>query len=159
MNWIYSHVGNYGIAIILLTVMSKVLFYPLTVKSMRSMKAMQALQPQVNALRSKYKSDPQRLQRETLELYRKHKVNPMGGCLPMVAQVPIFYALYLALSVSVELQNAAVPLLRAALRRGSLDLRSGGAGSDVRPAGADGHHDVRPAEDDADRWAIRVRRR
>jgi len=107
MNWTYKHVGNYGIAIILLTVISKVLFYPLTVKSMRSMKAMQALQPQVNALRSKYQKDPQVLQRETLALYRKHKVNPMGGCLPMVAQVPIFYALYLALSVSVELQNAA----------------------------------------------------
>jgi YidC/Oxa1 family membrane protein insertase len=107
MNWTYKHVGNYGIAIILLTVISKVLFYPLTVKSMRSMKAMQALQPQVNALRSKYQKDAQALQRETLALYRKHKVNPMGGCLPMIAQVPIFYALYLALSVSVELQNAA----------------------------------------------------
>ena len=106
MNWVYDYVGNYGVAIILLTVLSKVLFYPLTVKSMRSMKAMQALQPQVNALRSKYKSDPQRLQRETMELYREHKVNPLGGCLPMIAQVPIFYALYLALSVSVELQNA-----------------------------------------------------
>jgi YidC/Oxa1 family membrane protein insertase len=106
MNWTYRYVHNFGIAIILLTVVSKILFFPLTVKSMRSMKAMQALGPQVNALRSKYKSDPQRLQRETLELYRKHKVNPMGGCLPMVAQVPVFYALYLALSVSVELQNA-----------------------------------------------------
>jgi YidC/Oxa1 family membrane protein insertase len=106
MNWVYRHVGNYGIAIILLTVVSKVLFFPLTVKSMRSMKAMQALQPQINALRNKYKSDPQRLQKETMGLYREHKVNPMGGCLPMIAQVPIFYALYLALSVSVELQNA-----------------------------------------------------
>jgi YidC/Oxa1 family membrane protein insertase len=106
MNWVYSHVGNYGVAIILLTVLSKVLFYPLTVKSMRSMKAMQALQPQINALRNKYRSDPQRLQRETMDLYRHHRVNPMGGCLPMLAQVPIFYALYLALSVSVELQNA-----------------------------------------------------
>jgi YidC/Oxa1 family membrane protein insertase len=106
MNWVYRHVGNYGAAIILLTVVSKVLFYPLTVKSMRSMKAMQALQPQINALRSKYKSDPQRLQKETMELYREHRVNPMGGCLPMLAQVPIFYALYLALSVSVELQGA-----------------------------------------------------
>ena len=106
MNWVYRYVGNYGVAIILITILSKVLFYPLTLKGMRSMKAMQVLQPQVNALRSKYKSDPQRLQRETLELYRKYKVNPMGGCLPMVAQVPIFYALYLALSVSVELQNA-----------------------------------------------------
>jgi YidC/Oxa1 family membrane protein insertase len=109
MNWVYGYVGNYGIAIILLTVISKVLFYPLTVKSVRSMKAMQALAPQINALRSKYKSDPQRLQKETMDLYRQHKVNPMGGCLPMLAQVPIFYALYLALSVSVELQNA--PLL------------------------------------------------
>ena len=106
LNWVYRHVGNYGVAIILLTVVSKVLFYPLTVKSMRSMKAMQALQPQINALRNKYKSDPQRLQRETMELYREHKVNPMGGCLPMIAQIPIFYALYLALSVSVDLQNA-----------------------------------------------------
>jgi YidC/Oxa1 family membrane protein insertase len=106
MKWVYHYVGNYGVAIILLTVVSKVLFYPLTVKSMRSMRAMQALQPQVNALRSKYKSDPRKLQEETLALYRKHHVNPMGGCLPMVAQIPIFYALYLALSVAVELQNA-----------------------------------------------------
>jgi len=106
MNWVYGYVGNYGVAIILITILSKTLFYPLTVKSMRSMKAMQMLQPQINALRSKHKSDPQRLQRETLDLYKKYKVNPMGGCLPMVAQVPIFYALYLALSVSVELQNA-----------------------------------------------------
>ncbi len=106
MNWVYRYVGNYGIAIILITLVSKVLFYPLTVKSMRSMKAMQSLQPQINQLRSKYKSDPQRLQRETLELYRKYKVNPAGGCLPMIAQIPIFYALYLALSVSVELQGA-----------------------------------------------------
>lgn len=106
LKWVERFVGNYGIAIIILTIISKVLFYPLTVKSMRSMKAMQALQPQVNSLRAKYKDDPQRLQRETLELYRKFKVNPMGGCLPMLAQVPIFYALYLALSVSVELQNA-----------------------------------------------------
>ena len=106
MKWVHHYVGNYGVAIILLTVVSKVLFYPLTVKSMRSMKAMQALQPQVNALRSKYKNDPKKLQEETLGLYRKHHVNPMGGCLPMIAQIPIFYALYLALSVSVELQNA-----------------------------------------------------
>ena len=106
LQWVYRGVSNYGVAIILLTVVSKVLFYPLTVRSMRSMKAMQQLSPQINALRSKYKSDPQRLQRETMELYRQYKVNPMGGCLPMIAQVPIFYALYLALSVSVELQSA-----------------------------------------------------
>src|SRR5258705_11282843 len=106
MNWTYKHVGNYGVAIILLTVIWKVLFYPLAVKSLRSMKAMQALQPQMNALRSRYQKDARALQRGTMALYRKHKVNPMGGCLPMVAQVPIFYALYLALSVSVELQGS-----------------------------------------------------
>jgi YidC/Oxa1 family membrane protein insertase len=106
MNWLYGFVPNYGAVIILITVVSKVLFFPLTVKSMRSMRAMQVLQPQINNLRNKYRSDPRKLQEETLALYRKHSVNPMGGCLPMVAQVPIFYALYLALSVSVELQGA-----------------------------------------------------
>jgi YidC/Oxa1 family membrane protein insertase len=97
---------NYGVAIILLTVLVKVVFYPLSLKSMRSMKAMQALQPQLTAMRNKYKSDPQRFQREQMELFRKHGVNPMGGCLPMIVQIPIFYALYLTLQYSVELQGA-----------------------------------------------------
>jgi YidC/Oxa1 family membrane protein insertase len=105
MDFFYAHTGNYGIAIILLTVITKVLFFPLTIKSMTSMKAMQALQPQINALRSKYKNDAQKLQQETMALYRTHKVNPLGGCLPMIVQIPIFYALYVALSVSVELQS------------------------------------------------------
>jgi len=106
LRWFYGYTYNYGVAIILLTVITKVVFFPLTLKSMRSMKAMQALQPQINALRSKYKSDPQRIQRETMELYREHRVNPLGGCLPMVVQIPVFYALYVSLSVAVEMQNA-----------------------------------------------------
>ena len=106
MNFLYRQVPNYGIAIIVLTVITRILFYPLTLKSMASMKGMQALQPQINALRAKHQKDPQRLQRETMELYRKHKVNPMGGCLPMVVQIPIFYALYVVFSLAVELQNA-----------------------------------------------------
>jgi YidC/Oxa1 family membrane protein insertase len=107
MNFIAARMGgNYGVAIILLTVLVKILFFPLTQKSMTSMKQMQALQPQLNALRSKFKSDPQRFQREQMELFRKHRVNPMGGCLPMVVQIPIFYALYLTLQYSVELQGA-----------------------------------------------------
>lgn len=106
LGWFHSYTHNYGVAIILLTVLTKVVFFPLTLKSMRSMKAMQALQPQINALRSKHKSDPQRIQRETMELYREHRVNPLGGCLPMIVQIPVFYALYVALSVSVEMQNA-----------------------------------------------------
>jgi YidC/Oxa1 family membrane protein insertase len=97
---------NYGVAIILLTVLVKLVFYPLSLKSMRSMKQMQALQPQLNALRSKYRSDPQRFQREQMEIFRREGVNPMGGCLPMVVQIPIFYALYLTLQYSVELQGA-----------------------------------------------------
>jgi len=106
LGWFHRYTHNYGVAIILLTILTKVIFFPLTLKSMRSMKAMQALQPQINALRSKYKSDPQRVQRETMELYREHRVNPLGGCLPMIVQIPVFYALYVALSVSVEMQNA-----------------------------------------------------
>jgi YidC/Oxa1 family membrane protein insertase len=106
LQWLYRLVPNYGVAIILLTVITKLIFFPLTVKSMRSMKAMQALQPQINALRSKHKSDPQRVQRETMELYRANHVNPLGGCLPMVVQIPVFYALYVALSVWADIQNA-----------------------------------------------------
>ena len=106
LGWFHHYTHNYGVAIILLTILTKVFFFPLTLKSMRSMKAMQALQPQINALRSKHKSDPQRIQRETMELYREHRVNPLGGCLPMIVQIPVFYALYVALSVSVEMLNA-----------------------------------------------------
>jgi YidC/Oxa1 family membrane protein insertase len=108
MNFFATHVPgqNYGVAIILLTVLVKIAFYPLTQKSMRSMKQMQALQPQLNALRARYRSDPQRFQREQMELFRKHRVNPMGGCLPMIVQIPIFYALYLTIQYSVELQGA-----------------------------------------------------
>ena len=106
MKWLYAITGNYGVAIIVLTIVTKLLFFPLSLKSMKSMKAMQAIQPQVNALRSKYKSDPQRLQRETMDLYRQNKVNPLGGCLPMVVQVPVFYALYVSLTVSPDLQNS-----------------------------------------------------
>jgi YidC/Oxa1 family membrane protein insertase len=104
--WVYSFTVNYGVAIIVLTVITKVLFFPLTVMSMRSMKAMQALQPQINALRAKHRNDPRRVQQETMDLYRQHGVNPLGGCLPMLVQIPIFYALYVALVVSTEMQNA-----------------------------------------------------
>ena len=156
LNLFFTYTRNYGVAIILLTIITKVVFFPLTVKSMTSMKAMQALQPQINALRSKHKSDPQRLQQETMALYREHKVNPLGGCLPMIVQIPIFYALYVALSVAVEMQNApfisprdASKLVPVARRTVRLDLRPGGSRSDLRPAHPDGRLDVHPAEDDA----------
>jgi YidC/Oxa1 family membrane protein insertase len=103
---LYRFTGNYGLAIILVTVLQKVAFYPLTTKSVRSMQAMQAIQPKVQALQERFKNNPQKKQEETMALYRKHGVNPMGGCLPMIVQIPIFIALYNALSSSVEMWQA-----------------------------------------------------
>jgi YidC/Oxa1 family membrane protein insertase len=106
LKFLYHYTGNYGIAIILVTVLQKIAFHPLTLKSMKSMQAMQSIQPKVQALQERYKNNPQKKQEETMALYRKHGVNPMGGCLPMVAQIPIFIALYNALSSSVEMWQA-----------------------------------------------------
>ena len=103
---LYSFTGNYGIAIILVTVLQKIAFHPLTVKSLKSMKAMQEIQPKVQALQERYKNNPKKKQEETMSLYKKHGVNPMGGCLPMLVQIPIFIALYNALSSSVEMWQA-----------------------------------------------------
>jgi YidC/Oxa1 family membrane protein insertase len=106
LKFLYHYTGNYGIAIILVTVLQKIAFHPLTHKSMKSMQAMQAIQPKVQAIQERYKNNPQKKQEETMALYRKHGVNPMGGCLPMLAQIPIFIALYNALSSSVEMWQA-----------------------------------------------------
>jgi len=106
LKFLYRFTGNYGIAIILVTVLQKIAFHPLTVKSLKSMKAMQEIQPKVHALQERYKNNPQKKQEETMALYRKHGVNPMGGCLPMLVQIPIFIALYNALSSSVEMWQA-----------------------------------------------------
>ena len=97
---------NYGIAIILLTIVVRILlFYP-SLKSATAMEEMKALQPQMTALREKYKKDPQKLNAEMMRLYKEHKVNPLGGCLPMLLQLPFFVALYNVLSVSIELRQA-----------------------------------------------------
>jgi YidC/Oxa1 family membrane protein insertase len=106
LKFLYGFTGNYGLAIILVTVLQKIAFHPLTVKSLKSMKAMQAVQPKLQALQERYKNNPQKKQEETMALYRKHGVNPMGGCLPMVVQIPIFIALYNALGSSVEMWQA-----------------------------------------------------
>jgi YidC/Oxa1 family membrane protein insertase len=103
---LYGFIGNYGVAIILVTILQKVAFHPLSIKSIRSMQAMQSIQPKVQAIQERYKNNPQKKQEETMALYRKHGVNPMGGCLPMVVQIPIFIALYNALSSSVEMWQA-----------------------------------------------------
>ncbi|OGX31795.1 MAG: hypothetical protein A3G37_03235 [Omnitrophica WOR_2 bacterium RIFCSPLOWO2_12_FULL_46_30] len=97
---------NWGAAIILLSVFVFFFLYPLTVKQMRSMKQMQELQPHIEALRKTYKDNPQRMQKETMELYRRHKANPFGGCLPIILQIPIFIGLFQALSRSIVLKGS-----------------------------------------------------
>lgn len=103
---IHKIIPNYGIAIILLTVLVRVLFWPLTHKSTESMKKMQELAPLINELKERYKSDPQKMQQETMLLYRAHGVNPLSGCLPMLIQIPVFFALYVVLRSAVELRYA-----------------------------------------------------
>jgi YidC/Oxa1 family membrane protein insertase len=102
----YGFLKNYGLAIILLTVIIKLLFWPLTHKSYASMKAMQKLQPEMQKVREKFKNDKERLNRELMELYKKHSVNPLGGCLPMLVQIPVFFALYKVLLDSIALRQA-----------------------------------------------------
>jgi YidC/Oxa1 family membrane protein insertase len=106
LRFFYRIFHNYGVAIILLTLVVRALFYPLSLKSFRSMKAMQKLQPQIQALREKYKDDMGRFNQEQMALFKAHKVNPMGGCLPMLVQLPVFFALYTVLQNSIELFHA-----------------------------------------------------
>lgn len=106
LNFFYNYVGNYGIAIILLTVILKLIFWPLTQKSYVSMKAMQTLQPEMKKLRDKFKNDKEALNKKMMELYKEHRVNPLGGCLPMFVQIPVFFALYKVLLSTIELRHA-----------------------------------------------------
>jgi len=97
---------NYGIAIILLTVMINVILFPLSLKSFKSMKEMRKLQPEMEKIRKEFKDDPQRMNMEVMELYKRHKVNPAGGCLPMLLQLPIFIGLFVTLRTVIELRGA-----------------------------------------------------
>jgi YidC/Oxa1 family membrane protein insertase len=106
LKFLYGYVGNYGIAIIILTIMIKLIFWPLGNKSYKSMKEMQKLQPKMAALREKYKDDKTKLSQESMALYKTHKVNPLGGCLPMVVQIPVFFGLYKALLYAIELRHS-----------------------------------------------------
>jgi YidC/Oxa1 family membrane protein insertase len=106
LKFFYKFTGNYGWAIILLTCVLKLIFTPLTHMSFQSMKKMQALQPKLKALQERYKADPQKLNHEMMALYKRNKVNPMGGCLPMVLQIPIFIAFYQVLNDAIELKGA-----------------------------------------------------
>jgi len=107
MNFIYDNlISNYGVAIILLTLMTKIILWPLGQKSYKSMNAMKKLQPLMTEIREKYKDDKQRQNQEMMALYRTYKVNPMGGCLPMLLQIPVFFALYRMLYEAIELRHA-----------------------------------------------------
>lgn len=106
LKFFYQYVHNYGVAIIIITVILKILFFPLTHKSYKSMKEMQKIQPKMNELKEKYKNDRDAMNRAVMELYKTHKVNPLGGCLPMLVQIPVFFALYKALMFSIELRHA-----------------------------------------------------
>ncbi len=106
LHFLYQYVHNYGIAIIILTILIKLVFYPLSQKSYKSMSQMKKVQPKLAKLKEKYKDDKARLNKEMMDLYRTHKVNPFGGCLPMVVQIPVFFALYRALMVAIELRHA-----------------------------------------------------
>ena len=106
LTFLFGYFKNYGVAIILLTVLIKIIFWPLTHKSYSSMKSMQKLQPEMQKLRDKFKNDKERLNKEMMSLYKTHSVNPLGGCLPMLVQIPVFFALYQVLLSSIALRHA-----------------------------------------------------
>ncbi len=106
IDWIYKGVGNFGVAILIVTVMLKVLFFPLANKSYASMAKMKAIQPEIAALRERFGDDRVRLQQEMMEIYKKEKINPVAGCLPILIQIPVFFALYKTLFVTIEMRHA-----------------------------------------------------
>jgi YidC/Oxa1 family membrane protein insertase len=106
LNWINQFIGNYGLSIIVLTFIIKIITYPLTVKSLTSSKRMQEVQPVLKDIQTKYKDNPEKLNQEMMEVYRKYKVNPVGGCLPLIIQIPIFYAFFNTLRNAVDLKGA-----------------------------------------------------
>ena len=106
LNFLKGFVLNYGIAIIVLTTIVKIIFWPLGNLSYKSMNAMKKLQPKIEALKEKYKNDQAKIGQETMALYREHKVNPFSGCLPMLIQIPVFFGLYKTLMYSIELRHS-----------------------------------------------------
>jgi YidC/Oxa1 family membrane protein insertase len=105
LNWLFQKTGNFGVAIIILTVIVRTLMYPVADKQFRSFAAMRKIQPKMKEIQERYKEDKPRQQQEILKLYQTEKVNPMAGCLPILLQIPIFYALYKVLMVSVEMRH------------------------------------------------------
>ena len=106
MDWIYRHVGNFGVAILIVTVIIKIFFFPLANKSYASMAKMKAVQPEMMAIRERFADDKMKQQQAMMELYKKEKINPIAGCLPIVIQIPVFFALYKVLFVTIEMRHA-----------------------------------------------------
>lgn len=94
LHLMYDLTGNFGVAIILATIVIKIILLPLTLKQDKSMKSMKVLQPEIEKIKQQYQNDPKMMNQKTMELYQKHKVNPMGGCLPLLVQLPILWALF-----------------------------------------------------------------
>ena len=106
LSWLKSWAGSFGAAILLFTVLLKLLFFPLANRAYRSMNRMKTLTPELEKMKVRYKDDPQRMSQEVMALYRREKVNPVSGCLPMLLQIPFFFALYKVLSISIEMRHA-----------------------------------------------------
>ncbi len=106
IDWLYRLFGNFGVAILLVTVLVKAAFFPLANKSYKSMSQMKKLQPQMTALREQYKDDKVKQQEELMKLYKTEKINPLAGCWPMVIQIPVFFSLYKVLFVTIEMRHA-----------------------------------------------------
>jgi YidC/Oxa1 family membrane protein insertase len=111
MNWINMYTNSYGWTIIILTIIIKILLYPLTLKSFTSMKELQKIQPLMKEIQQQYKDDKQKLNQELMKLYQEHKINPMGGCLPMLLQIPILFALYKVFYQAIELRHTSFHLI------------------------------------------------
>lgn len=106
LHWLYGKAGNLGVAILILTVCVRVVFFPLANRSYESMTKMRKVQPQMEALRAKFKDDPAKQQQELLALYQREKVNPLAGCLPMLLQIPVFFSLFKVLQISLDMRHA-----------------------------------------------------
>lgn len=106
LDWFYHLVGNFGVAILLVTVLVKLLFFPLANKSYASMAKMKSVQPQLAALKERYPDDKMKQQQEMMEIYKKEKINPIAGCLPVALQIPVFFSLYKVLFVTIEMRHA-----------------------------------------------------
>ncbi|GGE90404.1 membrane protein insertase YidC [Stappia taiwanensis] len=106
IDWLFRLVGNFGVAILIVTVAIKTVFFPLANKSYVSMSKMKLVQPQMTEIRDRYKDDKQKQQQALMELYKKEKINPLAGCLPVLVQIPVFFALYKVLFVTIEMRHA-----------------------------------------------------